>query len=224
MFGVTGCHSKCVAGRHVCAKPKVSDAQCDSCGRACHRDNTDPRCDFFGVDRGVFSWPATQLQLRDANADTRGNVPHCRGFSWGFQFGSRDLLVVDDVTYLRTRASSAGNNCLIDSLRQCLKIPDCDCSLVRQDLLQQFGNASGAANVTTWSHLDAESHWKAILASLFRIHAEELATPRDPEQYCVVVLACHREGQGNFLGDAHAAHRLVVMNENNLHFEPCMRI
>ena len=220
--GFDGCHGKCVAGRHVCAKAKASDPQCESCGKVCHRDNTDPRCDFYGFDRGDLPWEATPLQLLDSQAG--GNVSHCRGFSWRFLFGSRGALEVDGLTYRRTAASSDGNNCLIDSLRQCLKIAACDCSLVRQELLRQFGNASGPANVTARSHLDAESHWKAILVSLLRMHAGEIATSRDPEDYSVVVLACHREGQGDLLGDSQAPHRLVVMNEDNLHFEPCMRI
>ena len=53
------------------------------------------------------------------------------------------------------------NNCLIDSLRQCLQLT-CDRVAVRNDLIRDFGQAAGRAEVTIQSYLDADSHWQAM--------------------------------------------------------------
>ena len=46
------CHARCRKFAHFCRAPQGTDASCSSCGKTCHLDSSDPRCDFFGQDRG----------------------------------------------------------------------------------------------------------------------------------------------------------------------------
>jgi hypothetical protein len=54
------------------------------------------------------------------------------------------------------------NNCLIDSLRQCLGL-NSNRVAVRNDLRLEFARADGRSKVSTVSYLDADSHWQAII-------------------------------------------------------------
>ena len=74
------------------------------------------------------------------------------------------VVVVDEISYAVGRGDpgtdSNGvceNNCLIDSLRQCLGIV-ADCRQVRRDLINEFEGATGRDRAAVVSYLDAGAH------------------------------------------------------------------
>ena len=114
------------------------------------------------------------------------------------------------------------NDCLIDSLRQCLGLVS-DNRMVRDDLVQHFGNdPDRLARVTDDSFLDVSSHWRILLQSLFKHNLCGASTQCDLQQFCVVSLRRDRMDDGAVLGDPNAPRRLVVMNDRNMHFDPCL--
>ena len=140
--------------------------------------------------------------------------------------GSRKL-VVDGVLRFVGRgdpgraADGEHNNCLIDSLRQCAGL-SVDRKLVRRELAIQFGDAFGRAKVTTTAYLDVESHWQAILLSLFRHNASGLPATCETRVYCVIALYANSEGNGIVLGNLRAPNRLVFLNDSGIHCDPCL--
>ena len=111
------------------------------------------------------------------------------------------------------------------SLRQCLDDLQCDCASVRRDLQMEFSNYAGPdprLSVTDNSYLDVESHWQAILRSLFRHNTSERTTAVDLDQYCVVALNGSQSGHGVILGNIRASNRLVIVNWGDVHFDPCL--
>ena len=119
------------------------------------------------------------------------------------------------------------NNCLIDSLRQCLDNIACDRLAVRRDLQAEFGNANHfdpRRNVTENSYLDVGCHWKAIFRSLFRHNTSGRPRECNLDDYCVVALCgLHPSRGGVVLGRINAPNRLVVVNWRDEHFDPCLR-
>ena len=92
--------------------------------------------------------------------DSRSNYKH-RQVCWRFEKertprGSRRVVVVDDARYTvgygdpGRAADGEFNNCLIDSLRQCVGIIS-DRKAVRHALIEEFGSADGRAKVTDTS-------------------------------------------------------------------------
>ena len=222
------CHAKCTREIHVCIK-LADEKGCRSCDKICHRDNTDQRCGFFKLDRGVLPWTATAQQLLDARAGTQGTLPHMSQLPWSFEDAALTQLVVDGVNYRKGYGvpgnlnEGEANNCLIDSIRQCLGNLECDRRLVREDLKSEFGNsADPRQRVTCNNYLDVESHWKAIVLSLFRHSRSYTQITTNVDDYCVVALYGTREGHGVVLGNVHAVNRLVVVNWSDMHFDPCL--
>ena len=119
-------------------------------------------------------------------------------------------------------ADGEENNCLIDSLRQCLSLHS-DRLAVREDLKAAFANAAGRARVTHTSYLDVGSHWQDILQSLFRHNTDGRPPDCDPREYCVIALCIDRPDHGTVLGDITAPNLLVVLNHHDMHFDPCLR-
>ena len=93
---------------------------------------------------------------------------------------------------------------------------------VRCDLEAEFRSAAGRARVTQTSFLDFESHWQAILRSLFLHNTSGLPTLCEPLDYCVIALYANREGHGDVQGNPLAPNRLVVLNNSDIHFDPCL--
>ena len=225
----SGCHAKCTALNHVCG-PSAPDG-CDSCGRVCHRDNLDARCLFYARARHQLDWEANTEQLMDTQSGTGGALPHISQVAWHFlpqMAGAPRSVAVDGATYRvgvgdpgRATDGTCENNCLIDSLRQCLGLV-ADCKLVRRDLVTQYANASGRARVTTSSYLDVESHWQAILRSLFLHNTCGVPTTCNTDDYCVIALSAERVANGSVEGSRAASQKLVVMNYSDIHFDPCL--
>ena len=114
------------------------------------------------------------------------------------------------------------NDCLIDSLRQCLSL-DTDPRKVRSDLMLVFGGALEArARVTPNSYLDLDSHWRVLLQSLFRHNTCGASPECDLEMFCVVSLYRNNVNSGLVVGNIQAARRLVIFNTSDVHFDPCL--
>ena len=227
------CHAKCTRFRHVCEKRKPGMTGCTSCDKVCHADNRDPRCGFYLQERAQLTWSATAEQLLDTHAGTAGSIPHMFQIPWNFTNEARDELIVDGMAYKKGYGFPGDptlgerNNCLIDSLRQCLSHIACDRRKVREDLVEEFGDSASEdyrRRVTDDSYLDVECHWRAILRSLFRHNSSGCPTTCDLNDYCIVALYGDRPGHGAVLGNKHAAHRLVIINWGDVHFDPCNRV
>ena len=138
------------------------------------------------------------------------------------------MVTVDDVSYERGRGDpgqghkSEYNNCLIDSLRQCLGI-DVDRKKVRADLERTYRDAIGREQVTHTSYLDIESHWRAILQSIFKHNTSNSPRECDLDEYCIIALYATNEGHGWTNDNLNARYRLVVLNTDDIHFDPCLR-
>ena len=229
-IGNGSCHARCTATDHVCG-PCIPGAGCSSCDKMCHRTNADQRCMYYRMARGHVTWSASVQDLLDTQAGTGGSVPHRFQLPWEFRDAARSCLAVDGVLYRRGYGNPGEaqlgerNNCLIDSLRQCLGNIACDRRRVRQDLMSEFGSdLSGDARrvVDLASYLDVEHHWRAILRSIFRHNTEGRPVDCNVDEYCVVALAGDRPGHGVVLGTRGAPNRLVIVNWSDVHFDPCL--
>ena len=227
------CHAKCTRLRHVCEKRKPGMEGCDSCDKVCHLNNKDPRCSFYLRDRSQLTWSATAEQMLDTQAGTAGRVPHMFQIPWHFTNEAKDELLVDGCVYKKGYGFPGDptlgeyNNCLIDSLRQCLSYMACDRQKVRADLVEEFGKVPSAdfrRRVTCDSYLDIDCHWQAILRSLFRHNSSGYPTTCDLNDYCIVALYGDRPGNGVVLGNKNAPFRLVIVNWRDVHFDPCHRV
>lgn len=228
--GSTTCFAKCSRVRHVCTS--VTDGSgCTSCDKPCHATNVDPLCTFFRRARGCVAWSTNAQQLLDTDAGTQGSVPHMSQVPWTFTNTSGTQVLVDGVAYRKGYGfpgdsdNEEFNNCLIDSLRQCLRDLQCDRKLVRRDLQDEFGCINGQDHrrqVTHSSYLDVECHWQAILRSFERHSSSDQIGTFDPNDYCVVALRGDRPGHGTVLGNFHAPIRLVIINWGDVHFDPCL--
>ena len=167
------CHANCIRNKHVCGSD--DNRGCSSCGHLCHDSNSDVRCPYFQRSRHALDWETNEQQSRDTQPGTGGAVPHFSQVVWRFNTTRRRsaIVEVDGVSYYvghgdpGRATENESNNCLIDSLRQCIGI-HVDRRRVRADLLQEFSAAIGRARVTQGSFLDFESHWRAILQSISR--------------------------------------------------------
>ena len=76
------CHARCRRGAHVCGD-SVREGGCTSCGRLCHANNADRRCEL-PLQRGDLPLHGVldaQQQL-DTLAGTQGSVPHLSQLDW----------------------------------------------------------------------------------------------------------------------------------------------
>ena len=205
---------------------------CASCSHLCHESNADVRCPYFQRMRSDLSWHASEKELMDTQAGTGGAVPHFSQVRWRFEKertprGSRRVVVVDDARYTvgygdpGRAADGEFNNCLIDSLRQCVGIIS-DRKAVRHALIEEFGSADGRAKVTGTSYLDIDSHWRSILRGLFEHNLSGLPHHCSLGSYCVIALDATNTDNGVVLGNLDAPIRLVVLNHSDVHFDPCL--
>ena len=93
---------------------------------------------------------------------------------------------------------------------------------MRSDIQAEFSTAVGRSKVTLRSFLDAEAHWQTILRSLFQHNTSGVPRVCQPQDYCVIALYANREGNGVVLGSLQAPNRLAVLNNSDIHFDPCL--
>ena len=115
------------------------------------------------------------------------------------------------------------NNCLIDSLRQCLGIL-ADCRHARRDLLAEFAEASGRACVTMHSYLDIEAHGSSIVRNLFLHNTNSRPPICNVDDFYIVALSADNVGHGTTVGRRGDPFTLVVLNHHDMHFDPCIPV
>ncbi len=224
-----GSSQGCAVHHHVCG-PSLREGGCANCGRRCHATNDDPLCVYFARSRTNLNWRVNAQQLMDTQPGTQGTLRHCTQVDWqfvGHTASGAQMIHVDGSRYFVGRGDPGRlengecNNCLIDSLRQCLRIT-CDRRPVRQDLMNAYRHAEGRARVTFTSFLDIESHWQAVVDSLFRHGVCESAGAAQPQNWCVVALFEDHAAMGVVLGDVSSPQRLIVLNRGDMHFDPVL--
>ena len=159
--------------------------------------------------------------------DTSGQVDYEFCGRPGFD---TSMVIVEGVSYKwfygNHGNSSEGerNNCLIDSLRQCLGIKT-DRKKVREDLIREFGNKPDGdrAQVTHMSFLDIHSHWRAIIQSIIKHNTSNFSTECNLKEYCIIAIYATDIDQGWTNEQLTARYRLVVLNTDDIHFDPCLR-
>ena len=166
----------------------------------------------------------------DTQYRAEGNVPHMTQVRWNFNGTTKQKstkLSINGHQYYKGHgnpgSASIGeyNNCLIDSIRQCLGL-ECDRKLVRQDLLVMYGQARDRARVTNTSYLDVENHAQAIIRSLYRHNISGQQPECNIPDFCVIALDATHEGNGSVVGQLSAPYHLVLVNTNDVHFDPCL--
>ena len=161
------CLAKCTPWpnvRHVCVSVASGTGGCANCGHLCHASNADPLCPFYRRCAGQLDWEASAQDHLDTQAGTGGSLPHRSQLTWNWR--GDNIVVVDGDAYAVGYGNPGGfNDCLIDSLRQCLGL-DTDPRRVRNDLLSSFASSPDArARVTPNSYLDLDSHWRILISA-----------------------------------------------------------
>ena len=198
---------------HVCSSVRSGGGGCENCGHLCHRFNADPLCAFYNRSAGQLAWRASEQELLDTQPGTEGRVRHMNQLAW--HWNGDGIVVVGGRTYDVGRGNPGGfNDCLIDSLRQCLDL-DTDPRMIREDLTVAFADAKDErARVTSNSFLDLDSHWQVFPRALFRHNTCGVSRECDLQLYCI--------NTGQVVGDIGAPRRLVIMNTSDMHFDPCL--
>ena len=173
--------------------PAVVDSlRCNRCGHAGH---TAENCPAF---------PYPRLQHPDAFSMARG-APRVRVIRQG------DRFQVDGHWYVLGQADGDDNNCLIDTLRQKLRL-NTDLNTVRQGLQQRF--TVGSQRVTT-GFLDLEDHWHATVQLLG-------GDPSSLRIVCVDLRGTQgTTAHGNTVGEG--PHTLCIARVRGNHFVPLLR-
>ena len=157
----------------------------------------------------------------DTQSGTGGSVPHMNQITWAWAGEGR--VILDGVSYMVGYGNPGGyNDCLIDSVRQCLCL-NTDPRRVRDDLLTAFAAVTDSldrAHVTSNFYLDLDSHWEVLLRSLFRHNTCGAPTECDVTSYCIISLSRYNNRHGNVVGNFRAPNRIVVMNTSDSHFDP----
>jgi len=212
------CHDKCSALLHVCGPGDLA-LGCGTCGRLCHESNADLRCPYYQKKRGELTWLTNGQEMMDTQYQSEVNVPHMTEVEWSYS-GSITLKVKGHWYRKGSACEDGYNNCLIDSIRQCLGL-ECDHKRVRDHLIKMYGNRSDRANVTAMSYLDVESHAQAIISSLYRNNTSGEQLKCSINDFCVIALSANQEGNGIVVGNLSAPNHLVVLNFSDVHFVPC---
>jgi len=169
------------------------------CGRCDNDGHTDDTCDWF---------PEAAL----AHADARLGAPPLFGELEVHEEGP--LVVINGTAFQRGRASGAGCNCLIDTLRQHLGIP-ADLPDVRRRLRMLF--QVEPTIVTASNFLDFRAHAPAII----RIIANAVRRGADPMDTSIFRLVCvdlDRLEHGDCVGTGDVT--LYIAREDGNHFIP----
>ena len=126
--------------------------------------------------------------------------------------------MVNDVWFKLGRASGAGCNCLIDTIRQQLDIT-ADASVVRRGLRELFPSGPNAVGPATY--LDLRAHWEAIVR-LLGAAARPRPLPLDPQTMRFVCADIVYLGHGDVVGTGAAVFHLARTGAN--HFVPPIRM
>jgi len=159
------------------------NAACSSCGNFSHASNASPLCPYHGKARGALPWPVNAQDRKDTAMHIQelgGKIRHRSQLAWRPlpTIAACERVEVKGEEYRLGSASGSSNNCLIDTLRQCMGI-DANIARVRRDMQQEFcascgptcdrfGKrcAQGCSRVWPDNFLCLDLHWRAIIRLL----------------------------------------------------------
>ena len=178
-----------------CHKFRCSEESCCACGK--------PGC---SIRKQTCPFHVHGARVQHPDGSYGDHVPHMTQCAIDV---TGKVVTVNSERYVPAEAPGIGNNCLIFSLAQCLKLENVDAKTVRMKL--QDLHTKGQSQVTETNFLTAEYHWHSILRLL----------GADPTEYTLVVLndsrqqgACHGCGKK----------QIVIENLGNYHFQPFLPI
>jgi len=180
--------------------PSLQQLHCGRCDRDGHDDDN---CDAF-----------PEAPVTHADARRGALVQHAVDDLEVHYEGN--LVVVDGVPFEPGRASGAGCNCLIDTLRQHLgitvNIPD-----IRQRLQVLF--PAGPDKVTRSNFLDFRAHGPTIIRLLTNAARRGSGeAPLDTSLFRIICVDLQYVGHGDIVGDGHVTLHVARVNGN--HFIP----
>jgi len=232
-----GRFQKCQARNHLCG-PSLSTAEsllrvcCSSCGQVCHLNNEDERCAYFNAKaRAARSFEEDNNKAKQLGNNNNYDIDKAKQDLLAIRVAFKEktekqpqIVEVNGESFYEGAGSPVGNNCLIDSLRQCLKL-EVDPRKVRDDLFGQFGKChpKSGKQVTPISFLGVHEHWEAIVQSLFLHNTSGRPSHCNVKEYCVLALYAQNRDQKCLSGNRTAKNLLVLMNQNGRHFNPCLR-
>ena len=196
---------------------------CPSCDSVSHRDNRDPACPFYARDRIVHAdavaTGSSAPDMFERSAVTLTQEPY-------------QLLVTihgssGDKVFVKGSASGAGNNCLIDSLRQAIDMHfplAVHTGWIREQLQVRFPSTHPYA-VSQRNFLDLRNHWEAVVQLILEsARAQGCALPRhmSADSFEVISVEEQRRVIGDQVGSGPVS--LYLLNEGFLHFVPLIRL
>lgn len=169
-------------------------------------------------------WEASEQDRKDALQGTKGRLPHRQQVTWssgGITGSGARTYRVEGGDYVLGQASGEDNNCLINTLSQCVNT-ECDVSRVRSDLIDLFSIAPGRGLVTGRSFLELDIHGQAVLQAIYR-HATAGPVDIDIDRYCIIGVSIHDVGHGGVVvGPRDAEIKCMVVCEDYQHFRPLL--
>ena len=225
---------KCSRWRHICAEHPILG--CSSCDRRCHRDNSDPLCDFYGRAREDHADAAlgdtvdhisqTQFVLSIDGV----KLPDGPKRDPGWYEGHKLVVTVDDMRFELGTASGDGCNCLIDTLRQLLNalgsvvIPPSCVAEVRG--LLEDRHSHGSTPITSRDYLDLALYWEDVVNLLWEQDHLRQQFTRSADFFEIICVDLMWVGHGERLPhhvDRSTRRGLYVARVNGNHFVPLRR-
>ena len=168
--------------------------------------------------------------------ELHGNIRHRTEVRWqrvGRGHHGERALLIDGEYYSLGGATGSHNNCLIDTLRQCLNMM-ANVEAVRLRLMREFDTRCGplcresgenctatCTKVYRRNYLTTD-HWEAALRLLGE-HGEPRRLTFDTSQFCLRVIELTWQDHGVVLGNPNVQRRLTVAREHGNHFIPVLR-
>ena len=193
---------------------------CPSCDSLDHLDNTDPLCPYYLRERATHP---DAVATGSAAADMFERAPVSIT-----KRASEDLVTLHsasgDQVFVKGSASGAGNNCLIFSLLEAIRMHSfriiANVEWIRLELQRRYP-ASRSYAVTQSNFLDLRNHWEAvvdlILASA-RFQGCLLPADLSAASFRVISIQENARVIGDHVGTGRF--ELYIMNQGFLHFIP----
>ena len=130
------------------------------------------------------------------------------------------VVEVDDVSLRQASGSGDDNNCLIDSLRQVLRISG-DASVseqVRQSLReQQVANRGDVDFVEASNFLTMDLHWRAVVRCLAQVTGTDVSADQ-----LTVVCVTREHAQEHGMVEGTGPRVVLLLNSGNYHIDPLL--
>jgi hypothetical protein len=211
---------------HLEDSVECQDVQRDRGCHACDKWGcwtTKESCKFFNKvreahrDAGFGDLVPHEKQVDIKIIDEGTQVPLHVQLPVGWWHRRRVVVRIDGLDFSIGRASGHQNNCLIDSLRQCLDMI-CHVENLRSKLVRLHKNR--VTRIPEGDFLDFADHWQDVITLL-----SEFDQSSKPVVRCsTVTIVCvdlNLPGHGNVVGTG--PHKLYIARQNLNHFVPLVR-